>query len=388
MDSPLAVDEIATPEPSGAIDQLELQYVASWKVLHRLKEKGSLQKDFTVRNSSGSGRALSEAHLWAESLTDGPWIVKRTKAIAYYRGLPTKEHYENDVRSQSDYEAAVSKAFAWHRREKTDIRINLVIHMETVLPLSTRYESPAINETPAPSQRARTTATARQLQQLEETVLEGDNSVSLRAQWTCSQTACPNNSRGGYCYWIGSDSAENHYPITQEVITAWTREIKDNQLTIDKPSLTILHRLSRAKELQQRHSYSHKKASKSAAEPAGQSVIQQFFGYGIEQLPRAAIAAKRSPTPIAEPPSSQPSITTPMELMEQFFGHCCSQHRWLGLQDDLDTIRTTLFNEGFDIQGIERLSKEDWQLMDLKRGQFEKLKESLRKWKLSRRATG
>ena len=386
------MDEIASPKPSEAINQPQLQYTASWKVLYKGREKGCIVRDFTVvGNSSSSGDAYVDARVYAErvaeNLSEGLWNITRIKAIAYY-GLRKLSKHELDVLTKLEYEAIVDKAFAWQRREETAIRIDLEIHIEKELPLANRLESPAIQQTLAPSQRARNSAIARQLQQAAETTLEGDNSALLRARWTCLQAACSNNYKGGYCYWNSSDSSDNYFPITKEVVADWSRDIKDNRLTIEEPSVSIITMLMKARERLRSQSYSHKKASKSAAEPAGQSMIQQFFGYGFEQLPGAAIAAKRSPTPIAKPPSSQPSITTPLELIEQFFNHCLLQHRWLGLQDDIDTIRTTLINEGFNIQGIERVSKEDWQSMDLKRGQFEKLKESLRKWKIARRATG
>ena len=201
-------------------------------------------------------------------------------------------------------------------------------------------------------------------------------------------TSCPNNqgSNGGYCYWPTSNSKEGHFPLNATAVKAWSEEIKTKQSEVDKPSNKVFEMLVSAKNRLYSHSHSHRARtaigqSVQGGGGSGSAPVYNHF-YGVNP---SDIIGQQAQQRTEEPPSSAPTETPPLEVLQALFQYCKDSVAWRGFEANLGAIEVALHDNGYDIDGIKGLTAEDWKEMGLLRGQREKFLNSVRKFKCLRR---
>ena len=218
----------------------------------------------------------------------------------------------------------------------------------------------------------------------------GDYSQSIRIRWPCAVPACLNHRGGtaGYCYWRSSNSKDGHYPISKDVVKAWSKDIKDGLETVEKPSIAVMELLAKAQKRLNNQSHSHK--SNPSKNQSNQLIAGQPFYQFIGIDPSGILTKPGQLFGSVDPPSSAPTKTPPTELMAELFGYCRESIDWRGaeLQADLLQIQAELYANGYNTKGIKGLSSEDWLAMGLKRGQRDTFKSTVHQFRLKRRERG
>jgi len=88
----------------------------------------------------------------------------------------------------------------------------------------------------------------------------GNFIVALTTKWLCTNKGCYNLT---YTCWIeGTDLARDHYPVSGEILRAWSEEIKRGDAEVDAPSARTVIRLANSR------SRDRKNQEKEKAEPA------------------------------------------------------------------------------------------------------------------------
>lgn len=300
-------NEVQLPERSS------MRYDAIWLVSGQYKKEKlerRSRKELLYSNSS----AFEQAKAWMRPLSEG-WKHVQTTASLSHAKLKPSEAFVTDIETEEDYQGLVERAYNWFIDGLVESRIELVFKCQ-------KDDQPA----PQASQAVAGSATQRQLARVDEVVAEleagGDISHPLRVEWPCSQQSCQNNNQWKHCYWIGCDTADNHFPLDREVTTLWTKEIKAGRATYRTPSSVVWPLLSKARENMNKKR--HKKKIDNIQQPIESSnnpiTINQFFSSGIYQLPNTTASIIASAPPLqGEPPSSQPSETPPLTVFKAFF---------------------------------------------------------------------
>ena len=318
--------------------------------------------------------------------------INRITFKVHGKDQPMRSHWQSDIKSAVDFEKVRKKALQVKEDDGyKDVYIDAIVHLKKDTPPP---ETPAASISKKKKKRVRLTATQRQERtaddELEDAVVAGDYSLQLRVRWTCGVTSCPNNqaSNGGYCYWPTSNSKEGHFPLNASAVKAWSSEIKEEEATDDKPSPKVFEMLVSAKSRLLSHSHNHRARSANNQPVQGGGgghapVYNNFFGVGASE-----VLAQQRQRQSAEPPSSAPTETPPLEVLNALFRYCKDSVAWRGFEDDVDAIEVALHTHGYDIDGIKGLTVVDWHEMGLKRGQREKFINSVRKFKCIRRESG
>ena len=303
-------------------DTSVLDYRATWRVI--VKEKEKAVKTHRL-NGVDDGYGAARSYGWQTTGLD--WKIMRMKARVYYDGLAPKKHFVTDIELASDYDTLIQQAMEHYYLDKCDnIAIDLMIYMEKD-PIF-EASQPAVNNaaTAGPSSQ-RATATTRQLAHSRTTIeaLEagGDKSYQLRLKWTCTANDCPQSSKQGHCYWRGTNSAVNHLPITQSVLEAWTRALKEERLTADEPDFDIFALLAKGLRHSECAYFNHKKQQQSALYQqqhiAPGTTLNIFNGITADGA-IAQIQQQQPPQTASDNlPSSQVTETPALKLYLAFF---------------------------------------------------------------------
>ena len=201
---------------------------------------------------------------------------------------------------------------------RLQIRIDITLYLEkdpTAVPPPPPPTTPVTPVVIGPRQ----TATTRQEGVLPEAVQRqedaGDYSQSIRIRWPCAVLNCLNHRGGkaGYCYWRSSNSKDSHYPITKDVVTAWSKDIKEGLKTVEEPSYAVMELLFKAqKRLEnQSHTQKMKPPSNQPIQPLPGQPLHVYVGIPPASVPNQAVAD--------HPPSSAPTETPPLEMMAELF---------------------------------------------------------------------
>ena len=389
-------DEVASGNRELTEDErlAALDYESIWRLIN--EKNNEINKK--VYLLTGDVNSYLNAHSWA--VKQAPSVdqyVRRFKVRIFSKAMAQKDAFETDIDSSDEWKLAVKKALQFKEEGWLQLRIDITLYLkkDTPVPL---LAAPATlitpgNITPAPDtqRRGRATATTRQLGALDEAVERqedaGDYSQSIRIRWPCAVPAC-NNHRGGtagYCYWRSSNSKDGHYPITKDVVKAWSQDIKDGIETVKRPSIAVMELLAKAQKRLDNQSHNHKSnPSKNVPyQPVTSQPFYQFIGINPADIFSTGQLSKA-----ADPPSSSaPTETPPFEVIAELFEYLKQSIDWRGdeLAKDLDQIQAQLHADGYDINGINGLSSEDWLAMGLKRGQRDKFKGGVVKYRLKRK---
>ena len=372
----------------------EQRYETNWKLLdHRTKVVKTYAELFDGRDN-----VYDKVHYWALPEAERrSLIVSRITFTVSGKGQPKIDHWTCDIEDRFQYEdkvrlrALTCKAAHGYKQVRMDIVA--VLEEKEVAPTATSAVSTSDNR----RRKKRLRLTATQQQELntddaaEDAVAAVDYSLPLRVRRVCGVTSCPNNqcTNGGYCYWITSNSKEGHFPLNTSAVKAWAQEIKDGHSDENKPSNNVLELLFSAKSRLLSHRHSHRARAENTHPVQGGSgsghapVYNNFFGVNP-----ADVLAQQPQQQSAEPPSSAPIETPPLEVLQAFFQYCKDSIAWRGFETDLSAIEVALYANGYDIDAIKGLTAVDWQEMDLKRGQRDKFLNSVKKFKCMRRDSG
>jgi hypothetical protein len=170
----------------------------------------------------------------------------------------------------------------------------------------------------------------------------------------------------------------------------WTRAIKEGRLTADEPDLDIAAALAKGLKQSEGNHFNHKKQQQQQAlhqqhQLAPGTTLNIFNGITADGALQQ-IRQQQQPSAVDDNlPSSQPSETPALELYTAFFNDMAQSPRWSGYTGILDDIRTTLLDNGYDLEAAAAITKEDWLRYDLKAGQYDNFKKCLSKWRNRRK---
>ncbi|KAI7081263.1 hypothetical protein KC356_g9236 [Hortaea werneckii] len=322
------------------------------------------------------------------------------------------EWLRNDVKWQEEFAEFEDRMLQWQEEGFQQSKLAITCHMERSAPLfvDSLEDPPASQQQRRVRTAARTprpTATQRQEARLDDDIdtLEDEAEGSgtqvrkgseLRVFWACKLPSCKNNPKG-FCYWHGSDSPENHYPLTDEIVKAWAREWQAGRLTKDHPNVDILHLMRKARErlYAGRHNHTpvisnsrHSFLSPSPSQPFNLNLVFSKDGLpqSFSQLP--GLAPQNEPEPDqdqandGEPPSSQ---TPAIDLLDECFCELANGHHWQGEAESLEGIRVAVRSEGYDLAGILQMSVSDWQDLGLKKGYLLRVQSGIRRFMYKRK---
>lgn len=94
----------------------------------------------------------------------------------------------------------------------------------------------------------------------------------------------------------------------------------------------------------------------------------------------------RGDTTPPDRPSSAPTLTSSEELVMDCFQWVSLQPDWRGSEDKLLEMKDVLLENGYDLEGISSISLEEWKMLGLKGGYLMRLKKSIPKFKVDRKA--
>ena len=301
--------------------------------------------------------------------------VGRMNFTVSAKGQPRSEYWVSDIDSSIDYEDVVRQK-ALQVQEVggyEEVRMSVIAHLEKEEAEPKATSSTTANRRPKKKKRRLTATQQQELQAddaLEDATNAGDYSLLLRTKWVCSVTSCPNHhgSANGYCYWITSNTKDGHYPLIASAVKEWSREIRKGDSTEDKPSDKVLEMLFSAKNRLLSHSHNHRARSQTSQMPQGggggpMPIYNTFIGASAAEI--LGQQAQQRQEREAEPPSSAPTETPPLEVLKALFQYCKNSVAWQGFEADLSAIEVALHDNGYDIDGIKSLTAVDWQEMGL-----------------------
>ncbi|KAI6787884.1 hypothetical protein KC361_g9337 [Hortaea werneckii] len=356
----------------------------------------------------GTDRAITKTRTWCHGVEEHD--LKRMEVLLHHIGINRVEWLRNDVKWQEDFAEFEDRMLQWQEEGFQQSELTITCHMERSAPLFVDglEDPPASQQQRRVRTAARTprpTATQRQEARLNDDIdtLEDEAEGSgtqvrkgseLRVFWACKLPSCKNNPKG-FCYWHGSDSPENHYPLTDEIVKAWAREWQAGRLTKDHPNVDILHLMRKARErlYAGRHNHTpvisnsrHSFMSPSPSQPFNFNLVFSKDGLpqSFSQLPGSA--PQNEPDQDlgddGEPPSSQ---TPAIDLLDECFCELADGHHWQGEAESLEGIRVAVRSEGYDLAGILQMSVSDWQDLGLKKGYLLRVQSGIRRFMCKRK---
>ena len=99
-----------------------------------------------------------------------------------------------------------------------------------------------------------------------------------------------------------------------------------------------------------------------------------------------AVEAVSTAYPPLDPPSSQPTETEPLDLLDEFFEWCFRRMNWKGCKADIGKSQSSLQEKGFDFDAAAVITAEQWKDLSLKSSQLDKFKTTCPKFKAERRS--
>ena len=298
-------------------------YQTTWRIVdHRQRVVR-----FVSHVLTGQDNIYNKVRQWAviESMKHDS-SVDRMHFKVHGRDQPQRGHWQSDIDSSIDFAKVRKKALQVHEQEGfEDVHINAAVYLRKDSPLPETPPATTVSKNKK-KKRARLNPTQQQEanadDDLEEGAAIGDYSLGLRVKWTCGVTSCPNNtgSVNGYYYWPTSNTKDGHYPLNAAAVKAWSQEIKNKDSTDEEPSAKVFEMLVQAKHRLLSHSHSHRSRT-TTNQPTGSGgggslapIYNNFFGVN----PADIVAQQGQQGPI-EPPSSAPTKTPPLEVLQALF---------------------------------------------------------------------
>ena len=146
---------------------------------------------------------------------------------------------------QFTYETAFDEALRAYRNGFRNIQV--AIEMYTSKPQRSKAKKKVVRSateqrratSSPPFQEDATQSTHGAVDSDEDTFVQVDGTSlsKLRHIWACKAIECDNYTHS--CYWLTSDSGENHYPLTKPIATAWANEVENKGITVYRPSLEV-----------------------------------------------------------------------------------------------------------------------------------------------------
>jgi hypothetical protein len=167
-----------------------------------------------------------------------------------HKRVPSRNWLSTDIKTVGDYRKGFVKLCGWYGGGLRGGAIDLRIWMVRDEPLPRRIISnraatlpTAPQSTTPPAITPRQTETERQMEQREDEIDALDRrssgnhtrriGIELRSKWTCGAAGCAN--KGSHCYWQGTDTADNHLPLNDEIVKGWARKIDKKRATYEEP---------------------------------------------------------------------------------------------------------------------------------------------------------
>ncbi|KAJ9666393.1 hypothetical protein H2201_003581 [Coniosporium apollinis] len=330
------------------------------------------------------------------------------RAVISQEKQPIANNALQDIQSQRDVWKLEKILMNWFKRYPLrTLQVSITITVEELAPAL----DPFADLTPAPQlpQGRRSTSSTQHLILPNRLVNERavDRPIpNLTMAYRCQNTSCSNYGKAwsGLCWIQGSDMPFNHYPISSTILTAWAKEIKDGNATVEDPNYSIMLQLASDK-------IARDESSKTLR--AGRSPVQLGPGYGYPfqqpppfswppypplyppaypqlQLPRQPTTAQLAPIPNDYPPKSSPLAAEddPDEVVAQFIEWAKGRRSWSTqpAQGFLEELKIYLVRDGWDLDGLQKsVSEDQWKDYGFKPGYLARIRREIGPFKESRR---
>ena len=186
----------------------------------------------------------------------------------------------------------------------------------------------------------------------------GHPAARIRRQLTCRWIDCPRFGRT--CWWGVKNVPQYHVPIQRAHIHAWSRRIFYGKLTPKDPGGALIQRMMRFQHAPtianasappvQVHIHNYGTASNFQQTIEANGVNLNISDYGPEHGGGHALGRLRLPD----------SPLSAMERIEQFKTWCLVHPAWRGERSKLETIMSTLEDNGYDVEGIAYIDATEW----------------------------
>lgn len=392
-------DEVEEEEEDDDIELplAPVRFMSMWKAVNGKETLPGTQSAMLDSNTI----YLSAIEAWRDKLLRDllprKFRIQQLEAIASYEKARANDLCQQQVNNYGDLRRAVEIVKEWHstwpsKSLRLDFTLSLIEEKEAILTTSV----------PTQSQCGRRTATQAQLSDLpmllsaEEAA--GNHIPKLADKWSCSNKHCGNYPKTCWQNKRSEGSPDNvldHYPVSQENMARWNKEIFNGHSTIDQPSQNIIVNLVNWK---QTHKKNQKEAQLGAKEKdeSIDNLIKVLLVKELRSQPQSQLIAYQSPYPTGEQPrNSSPvrSETDPVELLGIFFDWLMEQPGFNTHQqrEILEPIKQKLMEDMWNIDTLKVSKKEGegmtnaiWEAYDFKIGMLARIRSNISAFKLSR----
>jgi hypothetical protein len=386
LDEVVLTSEHAEPHPLSGVD------TARYCLKVKIKGKhGSGANAVTCEHAHTWQSVRTSKHtdgyrdmmLWCHErlVDDGGWRITRIECLVDYPGCKKDARYENDVavgQYSPGWSNILCAVLAFWRDDLKAVRVNVVIHVK-------KNEAPAAPQA-SQAQGRRRTATAVQFEDLavhlEDEAGRKDYSTNLRSNWICKVPACPYYPN--FCYVKAEgDPLQNHYPLYNNIVTAWSKDIRDRLASAERPTVETVLMMKPAKyhtDLRKRNMPASAPTAapilnwQPPSQPSSMPIMNFFLSGIIDPVSLTGVPGVQRGHP-AEPRSSPSAMSDADRRMEQFFAWAAERVEWQGKErpQDLEKIKDLFDEQDYSLTAIERIDEESWVAMKLKRGQHQKM---------------
>ena len=302
------------------------------------------------------------------------------EAIASYERGRASDECPQQIRTDSDLTQVMNVLKMWHRKwPKKSLSVRIILHL-----IEKQDEVPTSSQQVVQGRRTTTQqqlATLPHVLSTEQTT--GNNMPSIADKWSCSNRSCPNF---GFTCWQdrlpdAPDMPVNHFPVSGELMRLWGKEIATQHSTATQPSNHIVVKLVTWKLREKRKpekgvSNHQEQGGNSATDQLLQALILQQLSYQTSQQSKQ------------NHPTSSPLRTAkdPIEVLTEFFTWIRSRPSWKSVQQKelLDMIEGKVIEDGWDIERLKRIRKQDWQDYGFGIGTLERIRDEISSFKRQR----
>jgi hypothetical protein len=302
--------------------------------------------------------------------------ASKFEAIASYERARASDECPQYIQGDSDLAEVMNILQAWHQKwPKKSLSVRIILY------LTEKKEE--VSSQPV-TQQGRRTATQQQLAALPNILsteqAAGNTMPAIADKWSCSNRSCRNY---GFTYWQdrfpdAPDLATNHYPIPGELMRLWSKEIQDQYSTAAQPSNHIVVKL-----------VSYKLREKKQAEKGVPSQQGQGGSSTTDQLLQALILQQignRTSGQIQQNHLTSSPLRTskdPIQVLNEFFTWLRSRPSWKSEQQTelLESIENKVIEDGWDIDRLRRIRKQDWQDYGFGIGTLERIRDEISSFK-------
>ena len=275
-------------------------------------------------------------------------------------------------------------------------------------------------EVAPPAKKARKSATTKALADLEEArkVEEavGNSVAALLTQWECTKKGCPHHARGkGVCFVVNG----LHYEVRFDDLGQWSKAIRQGHATVTVPPASLMLRMRRdgdpgpspslaAAPAAPATPHGHPTASSQCAHLPAACAHVPTPSWALAPPWPAAPWSAAPPLPPPPPYALQPerlsaratadsptrqrgaavrgsspvdSNSDPIELLLSYFEW--QARRVPAMAAMIRAAADAVVDEAYDLEGLRKMTKEDWKDMDVGIGLGKRLSREVdRFWKL------